>query len=456
MKSRTIILSLVLFTLLSTFQYANAQDKDPPPIQVIDPKTEPLQSGTPFPATVPQSAPEKTESTERSSSPSSPRSVVDDSGVFYIGDKQDPATAHGGDYYAVAYIEDGALHVTTFTEDLNEINTFYDLSSRASIPDIAYEASTGLFIVVWQYDFGGTGTDYDIRSLALDPHPFEGQIGAVAWVASSGSHNETMPSVDCNSGDSSCLVAYTHIGTGSPGIEGRFIDMTVAGASANDPTFPISTTIGNNPYVAMGDDGYLVAYTWDDISAPPYPAWPVYSHVYPSYQSGGGNQYMHDTMYLINPGDLQDDHDKYSSSVAYDACADKFVVLFTYDWAGDNTDLDVGARPVHKNSGSVSDYFWIAASTGHEASGDISFIEDYHLTSSPPYASKLVVAYSRWNSTLPEGIYATDLLSNCSETSPSYRKDLSWNHSLVVEPYPAFGSNVSGPSITGAGGYNSF
>jgi len=455
MKSRTLIMLLVLFTLFSSFQFANAQDKDPPPEPAIDPQTKPLQSNTSFPNASPPPQ-EKTDSIDRSTSPSSQRSVADDSGLFYIGDKQDPATAHGGDYYAVAYIEDGALHVTTFTEDLLEKNTFSDLSGQASIPDIAYEASTGLFIVVWQYDYNNDGSDFDVRALALDPHPFVGQIGTVQWVAYSSSHHETMPSVDCNSGDSSCLVAYTYIGTGSPNINGRFMDMTASGVSGtNDPNFEISTSIGNDPIVAMGDDGYLVAYTWDDLSAPPYEAWPVYSHVYPTYQSSG-NQYMHGTLFLVNEGDLNDDYDKYSTGVAYDACADKFVVTFTYDWNGDGSDLDIGARPVHKSAGVVYDRFWIAASTAQEDAGDISFIEDYHLTGTPPHASKLVVAYSQWDGTLPEGIYATDLLSNCSESNPSYSKDPTWEHFLVVEPSPIFGSNVSGPSITGAGGYKQF
>jgi len=454
MKSRTIILLLVLITLFSSFQSATAQDKDPPPEPVSDPQNEPQQSDTPFPNTsLPLQV--KTESLDRSSSPRSPRSVVDESDMFYIGDKQDPAAAHGGDYYAVAYIEDGSLSVTTFTEDLLEKNTFHNLSSQASIPDIAYEASTGLFIVVWQYDHNNNGSDFDIRALALDPHPLVGQIGDILSVASSGTHHETQPSVDCNPGDSSCLVAYTYVGTGSPTIEGIFMDMTPSGVTYGDPDFLISTSIGTAPYVAMGDDGYLVAYTWDDPSTAPFPAWPVYSHVYPTYQSSG-NQYMHDTMFLIHPGDLNDDYDKFSTGVAYDACADKFVVLFTYDYWGDMTDFDVGARPVDKTSAVVDDFFWIAASGDQEAAGDISFIEDYHLTGAPPHASKLVVAYSRLDGILPEGIYATDLLSNCSETSTSYRKDPTWEHFLVVEPYPAFGSGVYSPSITGAGGYKQF
>ena len=205
----------------------------------------------------------------------------------------------------------------------------------------------------------------------------------------------------------------------------------------------------------MGDDGYLVAYTWTDTSTSPRPAWPVYSHVYPTYQSSG-NQYRHDTMFLIFSGDLEDDHRKYSTGVAYDACADKFVVVFTYDSAGDDMDNDVGARPVHKNASVVDDFFWIAASVDQEVSGDISFIEDYHLTGTPPHASKLVVAYSRWTGSLPEGIYATDLLSNCSTTNTSYKKDPTWKHFLVAEPYSVLGSFVSYPSITGAGGYKQF
>jgi len=452
MKSRTIFLFFVLFALLSNSQFATAQDKDPPPEPVFDPQNEPIHSDTPLPNTSPPLQ-EKTEPIDRSSSGSSPRSVADVSGEFYIGDKQDPATAHGGDYYAVAYIEDGALHVTTFTEDLSEINTYYDLSEQASNPDVAYEASTGLFIVVWQYDWGGTGTDYDIRALALDPDT--GQVGDVQWVVGSGD-NETDPSVDCNPWDSSCLVAYKFQATGSPGIEGRFMRMTPSGVSSNsDPKFDISTTIGKNPYVVFGDDGYLVAYTWDDLSTSPYPSWPVYSHVYPTHQSSG-NQYRHDTTYVIEAGDLTDAYDKYSTGVAYDACANKFVVTFTYDFFGDGSDLDVLGRAVNAVSQYVYDYFWIAASTDNETSADISFIEDYHLTNAPPYASKLVVAYSRWGGFLPEGIYATDLLSNCSDTSPSYRIDPSWKHFLVATPSPIFGSSVYEPSITGAGGYKQF
>jgi len=456
MKSTSISLLLVLITLFSSFQSATAQDKDPPPVQVIDPQTEPLQSSTPFSDAAPQSVPEKTASGDRSSSGLAPSSVDPETNAFFIGDKENPATAHGGDYYAVAYINDGELFVTTFTEDLFEINTFWNLSSRASNPDIAYEASTGLFIVVWQYDYNGAGTDYDIKSLAIDPHPFVGQIGSIIPIAGM-LDDETDPSVDCNPYDSSCLVAYTYQSTGSPGIEGRFMDMTSSGVSnSSNPKFEISTTTGYSPYVAMGDYGYMVAYTNDNTISGSLAAWPVFSHVYPTYHSSG-DQYRHGTTLVIGSGDIHDDsNDKYSTGVAYDACADKFVVLFTYDWNGDGSDLDVGVGIISSLDQTGYPGFWIAYSFDNEFSADISFIEDYHLTNAPPHASKLVVAYSRWGGSVPEGIYATDLRSNCSETSPSYSSDPQAEHFHVQAASPIFGSSVSQPSITGSGGVSQF
>jgi len=160
---------------------------------------------------------------------------------------------------------------------------------------------------------------------------------------------------------------------------------------------------------------------------------------------------------VIGSGDIHDDsNDKSSTGVAYDACSDKFVVTFTYDWYGDGSDLDVGAGIISSLNQTGYGMFWIALSDDNEFSADISFIEDYHLTNAPPHASKLVVAYSRWGGSVPEGIYATDLRSNCSETTPSYSIDPNTEHFHVQAASPSFGSSVSQPSITGSGGVSQF
>ncbi len=456
MKSIRRVSIILIIAFLLTTPSVIAQDNDPPSILPEPSQNEPFFSEAPLSGSISPDNIKKSKNRATSASRTSSRGVTDVTDVLCLSCINDeaelnPEVAYGGGYYVVAYEEGGAVHANVFNRDGSIHLTVRDIHSNSGTPDVAYEATTGLFLIVWQLDYWDDGSDYDILSIALSPT--SGLVGSTIAVSSDNNH-ERYPSVDCNPADSSCLVAYEYDFNSTTYIDGAFMDMSATmGVSRNDPNFHISTTTNDyGPIVAFGDQGYLVADTFFDVSAI---AWPVYNHVYPTYQSVG-NQYMHGTAYLVNPGDLTDANDKYPGGAAWDGCANKFAVTYTYDYYGNGSDLDVHVRGVDDNSATVYPIQWVAGTGDSEFTADISFIENYPWTSTSPYASKMIVAYVRSGGVYDEGIIATDLVSNCSSLSPSYDIPPEYQHFLVKEPNLAADSLVLTPAITGADGFKDF
>jgi len=455
MKSIRRVVVILIVAFLLTTPSVIAQDMDPPTVFSEPSQNEPMVSETPLSDIIPPENYKKSKSSDSSAAPSSSRGVSDVSNVICLSCEDGPAemypaVAYGGGYYVMAFEESGTIHANVFYKDGSIFQTISNIEHQSNLADVSFDDSTGLFIIVWQYDYHGDGSDYDVHAVAL--HPIDGLVGYVVSVSSDGNH-ERDPSVDCNPGDSSCLIAYEYDDGTETVIHGRFVDMTGFGISLNHPNFHVSTTNSDaGPIVAFGDQGYLVAYTFIDISGT---TWPSYTHIYPTYQSVG-NQYMHNSWYLVFPGDLNDAYDKYPGGAAWDGCSKTFAVTYTYDYAGDGSDLDVHLRSVDDDSALVYPIQWVAWSGDSEFTADISFIENYPWTSTSPLASKMVLAYVRAGSNYDEGIIATDLVSNCSSSNPSYDIPPASEHFLVKAPNPASDSFVFKPSITGADGFKYF
>ena len=166
--------------------------------------------------------------------------------------EQYSAATHGDNYVAVAHTLDGEIYVFIYYYGV-WIDRFLvsDGGSHSSTnPDIAYEASSGLFVVVWQkYHVSEL---WGVNAVAVDP--LNRTVGSIIEVVPVSDRDETNPSIACNYMDSSCLVAFSSHGEDDY-IGGQFIGVSPdEGLSLiSEFDFPISTLFNEfDPHVAWG------------------------------------------------------------------------------------------------------------------------------------------------------------------------------------------------------------
>jgi len=115
------------------------------------------------------------------------------------------------------------------------------------------------YLVVWQYDFGGTGTDWDIKGQFLDVSG--SKVGGVQSIAMT-YDNETLPALAANGGIEEYLTVWRKDTAYGTGIWGRLLytDFSALGSFEIDPPGG-----GDHYLTAAGchNSGYLVTYTRD-------------------------------------------------------------------------------------------------------------------------------------------------------------------------------------------------
>ena len=467
MKIKYLILVCSILCLLLSPASVLAESENPPPKKTKEPsietqQAEPIQTEPQIPTlstnTTFPTPPEK-EIIDTSSRMSSDReiSVVDsfDIGVLSGVSERHSDVAHSDNVYVVAYEEDGAIVTAKIIDYGGSVaiywNTIYDGDESSYFPSIAYEAGTGLFVITWQYDFSGNGSDYDIYARALNP--WSGPVGSAVTVASS-YDQETRPDIACNPYDESCLIVF-NFDDGDENIYGRYMDITSSGVSDSSPSLVEITDIDRStgPHVAWSNYGssYLVAYTWtDNIDGETFP---VASVLYDTYQGSSSASIMADEWPAVGIGAdpwYDDLHDKSTTGVAYDFCSEKFIIVYTYDFFGDGTDYDIHASATNSDGANLYGPFTIAGSSAQETGADISFIADPIPAIANDAPCKFVTAFSRsGHSSGIDGIMTTEIKGNCSYSSPDYTTPPSSEHILVAEPSGPFGSGVLSPAIIG-------
>jgi hypothetical protein len=352
------------------------------------------------------------------------RTVHPVSGTIYIANSIDedwwPAVAHGGGHYMVVYTHnfDIVARVYSDTGGYQSTHTVADFPNNCENPSVAYEASSGLFLVTFEYYW--SETDHDIYVQAVSPTT--GNRGGVS-TAGTTVYNESYPDVDCKHTNGTCLVAYQH--NHEYRIKGRFFTLTNMGISAMSAIYDLTDAKqSSGPALAWGKGTgyYLVTYKWSFTGKNQA----MYSKVYDSPVSSG-DQYVHGNAVVDNPSVGL--NNKFSTDVAFDPCTQTFVVSFHYDYAGDASDIDIYA--VAKNAGSSAfGYipFSVANSIQNESQGVISFVTDNHLAPKCGAMDKLVVAYNNFQ----VGIKAADLRGNSNTADPLYARDEYFNHLVVA------------------------
>ena len=244
MKIKYLILVCSILCLLLSPASVLAESENPPPKKTEEPSTdaqqaEPIQtepkSPTLNPDYTPPPPPEKDKNDTNSRSTSGRDVSIEDTiniGVESGITEKESDVAYGDGVYAIAYEKDGAIIVASLFKSGSSYiiyrDTIYDGDNSSHYPAIAYEAESGLFVVTWQYDFNGDGTDYDVYARLLDPN--SGPVGNYFSVSEE-LDQETYPDVACKQSYSKCMVVFAQEDT-NINIYGRYLGVGSSGISA--------------------------------------------------------------------------------------------------------------------------------------------------------------------------------------------------------------------------------
>ncbi len=277
-------------------------------------------------------------------------------GVFVTVYESRSTGADFGDIFAAVLTDSGDL-----------VQTFPVVSGQYADPAVAYEAGTGLFLIVFETSSADIG--------AVTFAPDSGVVGDPRLVEA-GADAARHPAVDCNSQDQSCLVAFEQDnligGVPYTSIQGRFMDLTAQGVSdSSPPSFPVTTTFGDSaPDVVWGEDTgtYLVTFTWYNPGTDRRNA--VFSHVYDVYLDGN-SQTMHATAWMV-PADMRN-QDSTAHGAAYDPYLEKYLTVFTYDALDDQSNHDIYFRVIEGDQLLEYALFVLADTADNEIAPAIAF-----------------------------------------------------------------------------------
>ena len=260
-------------------------------------------------------------------------------------DAQNPAVALcAGDQYLVVYEQDGEIYGQRLTNKgdlLGDAFRISDDSYSEASPTVACEWAYNLFVVAWEHDFNGTGTDFDIRYRGVyGSHQSSGlQFFTLRHdAANSENDNERDPDIVCNSFDHTCLVVYENDVNGNGDIYGQRLAVGSSDINREGGALSISGYTANeyNPRVAWGglsDDFLVVWQYWYNDSY--YRI--VDRYLYDTFQNG--DEFEQSAYFLLGKDEYK--HDQQSPVVAYNYRAQQYLVIFQYDYQGDDSDHDV-------------------------------------------------------------------------------------------------------------------
>jgi len=327
---------------------------------------------------------ETVEKTQTSpSSTTSPQGLGVVSGIIDVAvdsayDERDPAVALCAyDQYLVVYEQGGNIYGQRLSNTgalVGGAFVIFDGTNAASNPGVACEWTYNRFVVVWEYLFAGS--DPDIRAQAVQG--YHQTSGSQLWgdevrVSEVGGTDEQDPAIACNSDDYTCLVVFEYDNTGSGDIYGRRLSMTGSTFDVEGDRFSISTYTADehNPDVAWGGaaNDYLVAWQYYYTTEAPARYRIVDAYIYDTYTGGG--QIEQGVTFLISKDLYQ--QDQTVPAVAYNRDTGRYLVVFQYDFAGDDSDYDIMGLRLTPPSGSEGGVFSVAATGYPEYSPAVAF-----------------------------------------------------------------------------------
>ena len=314
---------------------------------------------------------------------------------------------------------------------------------RSTDPRVAVDFSEDYFVVIWEYDCWGDGTDLDIHAVTYNVE--SGYLSSPVAIAET-TDDEINPDLACNFWTGRCLVVWENDNTGI--IEGQHLQVNF-----NMPPTPYQTSFQISTVSACGDPfiawnihqgRYLVVYTSNVYGI--HQAVGCFQHVYDVYQPSG-DQYTEGSQLLHgSPSGNPDYSPYYPTSLAFDPCTESFII--TYTWrTEDDSDVKLTIVPAIGTSGiHLPD---VANGFLYEDSAVID-----HISTPMNYTcgemDKLVLAYTRQSDYGVEGgILTVDLIGNNNPGAPEYTIPNVNEHTFIVES-SSYAIQYK-PSIAGSG-----
>lgn len=307
-------------------------------------------------------------------------------------DEQDPAVALCAyDQYLVVYERGSAIYGQRLDRDGGLVGSAFLISpTENSKPDVACDWYYNRFVVVWEHDFAGGGTDHDIRARGVyGSHQTSGsQLFGEELDVAQEFDDERYPAIACNSDDHTCLVVFASDGSGSGDILGQRVSVDTGGIANEGARFSIGGFSKQelDPDVAWGgrEDNYLVVWKYWDGDSDRI----VFSEVWDTHQPG--SQIDKEGTYLTD-----DDNDQLSPAVAYGRDGRYYLVAYQYDWAGDDSDYDIEAWRLDATDTKYRSSFGVAWKSVHEMSPAVAFSSGPQNISGGMGANQFLVTYVR-------------------------------------------------------------
>jgi hypothetical protein len=235
----------------------------------------------------------------------------------------------------------------------NKIGSRFRISSGqglASDPDVAFEASTGHFVVVWDY-LNPVGATFDWRLVSVHGiHQLSGdQLASPIHTTGHPTMDEEFPRIACNRDDSSCLVVAVLEDLSASRIIAQRYQIGASTLAEDGARIVITDGLRycSTPDVAFGTTGSIGAYlvVYDKLTFSRH--YIAYTHVHGTKQDPN-DELMHGEAYLTPPSAIPaNDRNSQVPSVAFNPIHDRFLVVYMYDYWGDNSDNDIRGQHVH-------------------------------------------------------------------------------------------------------------
>lgn len=307
----------------------------------------------------------------------------------------------------VVYELDEDIYGHRLDPDGNKVGTRFRISrggSLASNPDVAFEASTGQFVVAWEYDSPVTNTvDWTVIVVHGVHNPSGSQLASGPSDFGSPAYDELIPAVACNREAASCLVAGTRFTTRGMVIGQRF-NISPSNISQDGDAIEICDATYHNINVDIAFGGvtgypaYLVAWA-RQMNNPDATLHAIYTHVHGAEQGLGIDELIHAPAYITPPGTAPSHaNDQMFPSVAYNPIHQQFLIAYQYDYTGDMSDYDLYGQHVQGYwSGLVGSYFPIASSYFSEFNPAVAFSGGETPGQSLDFTDQYLVTYIRYD-----------------------------------------------------------
>jgi hypothetical protein len=356
-----------------------------------------------------------------------------------------PAVAGGGDHMVIVFVKADRFGIDNiFASVITDDSTtpfYYPISKHdvdCAQPDIAYHASSGLFLVVYTCN----QTDVYLRTFS----PTTETVGPLELIAS-GDNARGYPAIACNQAAGSCLVAFNH---DHSLVKGAYVDVDSSGINRISPVYDLSdATSAGKPYLVWGKGfgSYLVAYAEQHSIGGVLPS---YTHVIDHDDPLVDIKYLHPSTPAVPHGFSPSGYDVLVSDAVFDPCTQTFLISVDYDAAGDGSNFDVWAAVVHPTDPINFTAVPIADSLKSEHDSAISFVAGEAQPPSCGTMDRLLVGYINEE----EGLMAVELRGDSSPSSPVYTCDAENQHLLVEYHTPT--DRVNAVQILGGAGERRF